>query len=150
MQHLLLILIGLVVAAGLGYFVGFDHGFERAAVSQPETATHSASSAATAMANIIGVWQSTDDPKFIREMRNDGSVIDRYESEEDADGLWMIFTKDIPDTSFTGTYEEGAVYLSIAMGEDEKYYFKVARADGDSLDLVYLDRGGVLSFARAN
>lgn len=151
MRHLLLILIGLIVAAGLGYFVGYDHGFENAtgefiAGDQEQDAP---GNAAQAMANIIGMWQSIDDPKFTREIRNDGVVIDRYEgsSPDDTDGLWMVFTKEIPDAAYAGTIEEGAVYLSIAMSESEKLYFKIVKADGNALELVFLD-GSVLSFKR--
>lgn len=157
MKHLLLLLAGLVIAGGLGYFIGYDHGFENNAASARGFENASVSDAATTMANVIGMWQSTEDPKFTREIRNDGVVIDRYQGEEDSDGLWMVFTKDIPDTSFTGPIEEGAVYLSMAMSEDEKYYFRVTNAGGQRLDLIYLpagqaglDRGGTLSFVRAN
>ncbi len=150
MRHLVLILIGLVVAGGLGYFIGYDHGFENSAVPASTFEKGSVSDAASTMANVIGLWRSNNDSKFTREIRNDGVVADRYEGQADSDGLWMVFTKDIPDTSFTGSLEDGAVYLSVAMGEDEKYYFKVSKADGQSLELVYLDRGGVLSFTRAN
>lgn len=150
MHHLLLVLGGLVIAGGLGYFVGYDHGFENAAAPAPASAFEvgSVSDAAATMANIIGMWQSTDDPRFTREIRNDGVVVDRYGGEADSDGLWMIFTKDIPDTSFKGPIEEGVVYLSMAMSEDEKYYFQVVNANGQKLELLYLDRGGVLSFTR--
>ena len=144
MRHLFLILIGLVLSAGLGYFIGYDHGFESQVASTP---TASISQAATVMSEIIGRWQSTEDPKFTREILNDGSVIDRYEGEPDSKGLWMVFTKDIPDTAFTGTLEEGAVYLSLSMSEDEKLYFKILNT-GNTLELNYLDRGNTLSFTR--
>lgn len=150
MKHLVLILIGLAIAAGLGYFIGYDHGYENSVVTTPQDTfeVNTVAKAASTMANVIGMWRSNEDPKFSREIRNDGVVVDRYEGEADSEGLWMIFTKEIPDTSFTGTTEEGAVYLSIAMSEDEKYYFNVVNADGQKLDLIYLDRGGVLSFTR--
>lgn len=152
MQHLFTILLGLIVAAGLGYFVGYDHGFENATVgfTSENMEKDTAGDAAQAMANIIGMWQSSDDPKFIREIRNDGVVIDRYEgsSPDDTDGLWMVFTKEIPDAAYTGTIEEGAIYLSIAMSESEKLYFKIAKADGNALELVYLEGNGMLSFQR--
>lgn len=106
------------------------------------------SDAAAAMGNIIGSWRSDDDAAFTRDIRNDGTVVDRYEGVEDSEGLWMVFTKEIPDTAFTGIIEEGAVYLSLAMSEDEKLYFKIVKADGESLELIYLDRGGALSFHR--
>jgi hypothetical protein len=149
MQNLLMALIGIVLASGVGYFVGFDHGFDRAAdqVAVPYDQT-TLSDAATVMSNIVGVWQSNDDGNFTREIRNDGTVVDRYDGGEDSDGLWMVFTKEIPDTAFTGTIEDGAVYLSLAMSEDEKLYFKIAKTDRDALELIYLDRGNTLSFHR--
>lgn len=150
MKHLLLVLAGLVVAGGLGYFIGYDHGFENSAAPARGFENASVSDAAATMANVIGMWQSTDDPAFTREIRNDGVVIDRYQGQDDSEGLWLVFTKDVPDASFTGTIEAGAAYLSLAMSEDERYYFQVARADGQQLDLIYLDRGGTLSFVRAN
>lgn len=148
MRHMLLILAGLVIVSGIGYFVGFDHGFERSAPAPSAYEEATLSDAASVMANIVGLWRSDDDPKFTREIRNDGTVVDRYEGGADSDGLWMVFTREIPDTSFAGTIEEGAVYLSLAMSEEEKYYFKVVKADGPSLSLIYLDRGGALSFHR--
>lgn len=150
MQQMLLILGGIVLASGIGYFVGFDHGFERSAAAPASSvyADATVSDAATVMGNIIGSWRSDDDAAFIRDIRNDGTVVDRYEGGEDSEGLWMVFTKEIPDTAFIGVIEEGAVYLSLAMSEDEKLYFKVTEADGESLELIYLDRGGKLSFHR--
>jgi hypothetical protein len=152
MQHLFLILGGLVLTGGIGYFVGYDHGFDRAARA-PEAGAFEAtnvSDAAAVMGRIVGTWRSSEDPKFIREIRNDGVAVDRYEGEPESEGLWMVFTKEIPDTTFNGTFEDGAVYLSIAMGEDEKYYYKVLDTDAGSLVLIYLDRGNVLTFARTD
>jgi hypothetical protein len=150
MRHLILILAGLIVASGIGYFVGFDHGFERSAATPAPSAYEEAtvSDAAATMGKIIGSWRSNDDPAFIRDIRNDGTVVDRYEGSEDSEGLWMVFTKEIPDTAFTGPIEEGAVYLALTMSEDEKLYFKIVKADGESLELIYLNRGGGLSFHR--
>jgi hypothetical protein len=150
MQHMLLILAGLVVAAGLGYFVGYDHGFEKVTAAPAGSAfeVSTVSSAADVMARIIGNWQSMEDPAFTREIRNDGVVVDRYTGTAGEEGFWMVFTKEIPNESFTGELEDGAVYLALSMGEEEKYYFKVTEASGDSLELIYLDRGGALSFTR--
>lgn len=152
MRHLILILLGLIAVSGVGYFVGYDHGFENAAIGNTPIVeeTSSVTDAAEAMSRIVGMWQSTDDPRFTREIRNDGVIIDLYagETDADSDGLWMVFTKDIPDAAFTGTIEEGATYLSIGMSETEKLYFKILTLDETSLQLLYLDRGNLLSFTR--
>ena len=150
MHHLVLVLLGLIVSGGIGYFVGYDHGFESSTPTSQEKSLFEASAtsdAAGTMANLIGVWRSNDDPAFTREFLNDGTLVDSYGEELD-DGLWMVFTKEIPDSAFTGQLEDGAVHLSIAMGEDEKYYFRVTRADATTLELIYLDRGNILSFTR--
>lgn len=150
MRHLFLILVGLIVVSGVGYFVGYDHGFENAAMENAPLVeeTNTVTNAAEAMSRIVGMWQSTDDPKFTREIRNDGVIIDSYAGEVSSDGLWMIFSREIPDAAFTGTIEEGAVYLSMGMNETEKLYFKILKADNASLQLLYLDRGNLLSFTR--
>ncbi|MFZ2555808.1 MAG: hypothetical protein WAZ27_00100 [Minisyncoccia bacterium] len=151
MRHLLLILVGLIVASGAGYFIGYDHGFKKGAVPIPVSVeTNAVSDAAMVMSQIVGMWQSTDDPKFTREIRNDGVVIDSYAGGEDADsdGLWMVFTKEVPDEAFTGVFEPNVAYLSMGMSETEKLYFKILRVDDESLQLLYLDRGNLLSFVR--
>ena len=147
MRNLVLILLGLILAAGIGYFMGYDHGFDSKGI--PPIPVPTPSLAADTMSAIIGNWQSTEDPKFTREILNDGSVIDRYEgSEPDAKGRWMVFTKEIPDTAFTGLLEEGVVYLSLSMSESEKLYFRILKVDADTLEISYLDRGNTLSFRR--
>lgn len=147
MRHLLLIFIGLIVAAGFVYFVGYDHVFKNAErKTRTEYEKNAASDAVQVKNNLVGMWQGVEDPKFTTEIRNDGVVIDRYEGRSpDLQGLWMVFTKEIPDATYTDLIEEGAVYLSVTMSEGEKHYFRITKADGNALDLVYLDREGTLS-----
>jgi hypothetical protein len=148
MRHLILVLLGLILVGGVGYFVGYDHGFEKAGAHTQPVAWHAFGAAASAMSRIVGAWQSNEDPKFIREIRNDGSVVDRYEGTDDSEGRWMIFTKDVPNAEFPYPFEDGVIYLSLAMSETEKYYFKIVHIDERLMQLVYLDRGGSLSFTR--
>src|SRR3989344_1390309 len=150
MQYLFAILVGLIVAAGLGYFIGYDHGFQSTPPSDANATAQSAvSDAAQMMSNIVGMWQSIDDPKFTREIRNDGTAIDSYAgASTTSTGHGMVFTKEGPDSACTGSMEEGSAYLSLSMNESEKLYFKIITADADSLDLIYLDRGNALSFNR--
>ena len=151
MRTFIVLLIGFLVGALGGYFVGYDHGFEGAVVqlSPTETPGDEAGDAAETMRNLIGVWQGVQDTKFTRTFRNDGSVIDDYEgSSPDSEGLWMVFTKEIPDGSYIDTLQPGAVYLSMAMSESERLYFQVTRIDATTLELVFLKGGGVLSFQR--
>ena len=146
MKYLILILLGIIVTTGVGYFVGYDHGFERSMGQESPTPTISL--AADSMSSVVGLWESEEDSKFTREILNDGSVVDRYQDDADSKGRWMVFTKEIPDTTFNGSLDEGSVYLSLTMSETEKLYFRILRADKDSLELSYLDRGNTLSFTR--
>jgi hypothetical protein len=151
MKHLVLILTGLAAATILGYFIGYDHGFARAVLMHENVsavAESAVTEAASAMATLIGVWQSRDDAQFTREFLNDGSVMDRSSDAENA-GMWMVFTKDIPEPTFPYVYEDGATYLLIVMGGGEKYYFKIAQI-GESLELVHLDSGNSLVFNRVS
>ncbi len=147
-RHLIGILLGLTCAGGVGYFVGFDHGFERAQISTPTIEWSSVGEAANVMSLIIGEWQSADDQKFARVIRNDGSVIDRSEGHKDTEGRWLISTGEIPEAAFPFTYEAGAVYMSLFMGEAEASHFKIVSIDHQSLQLIYLERGTILSFTR--
>ena len=110
---------------------------------------HSTDQSITARIQIIGMWRSTQDPKFTREFKNDGKVIDAYEgSLPDFNGRWVIFTKQMPVDALPEALEDGTVYLSIATPESEALYFKIVSINSRELQLVYLDRGGVFSFTK--
>lgn len=97
--------------------------------------------------SIEGKWQSTDDENFTREFREGGAAVDGYTGEGDTTGTWQVFAGNTGiETPFP--QEEDAVYLKMVMGEmgDEIFYFKVGKLTPEELELVYLDRGGVLSF----
>ncbi len=98
---------------------------------------------------LIGKWISTQDAKFTRDFRTDGTVIDTYQgSSPESKGNWTLFTKAMPPDGFTGELEEKSVYLSIAAPQSEALHFKITKIDEHTLELVYLDRGGELSFTR--
>lgn len=99
--------------------------------------------------SIVGVWQSQDDAQFIREFKSDATVEDRYEGEAPMGASWKAFTSDdAVDVAFP--LDEGAVYLQMVIGEDDKEYltFKVAQITPETLELIYMDRGGSLTFTR--
>ena len=97
---------------------------------------------------IQGKWVSTQDAKFTREFTAEGKLIDSYDGSAQDTGNWTLFTKEMPPEGFTGTLEEGPIYLAIGFTETPPLYFKVAKIDENSLELVYLDRGNTLSFTR--
>lgn len=99
--------------------------------------------------HIVGVWRSTEDAKFTREFKNDGMVIDAYEgSMPNSDARWTIFTKQIPINGYSEPLEDGAIYLAIAAPKSDVLYFKIIKVDAHNLELVYLDRGGTLTFTK--
>lgn len=96
--------------------------------------------------SLIGSWQSTEDAKFVRVFTEDGSTEDRYEGSVVAGGTWRLFTSaNAPEVSFP--IEEDTVYLVIDDGT-ERLHFKVVSVTPERLELIYLERGGALSFIR--
>jgi hypothetical protein len=104
-------------------------------------------------ANIVGTWQSTDDPNYSIVLTADGKWTDRYQSTGSSGpisetGTYTFFTSADPDPDFTDTPVAGVVYVKLVEGSDT-YYYSVLEADGQDLQLSYLDRGNTLSFVKA-
>lgn len=100
--------------------------------------------------SIAGKWQSTDDAKFFREFTTDGHVTDSYEGAEKTDGVWVAYSAENVPESVQFPVDENAVYLQLVMegSQDDALNFKVAKLTPETLELIYMDRGGVLSFTR--
>lgn len=99
--------------------------------------------------NLVGDWQSLDDQKFTRKFEVDGTLTDAYEGSDDTVGSWVIFNKDSQvETPFA--LETGVTYLRISTdtGTSEVMYYKITKVTPDELELIYMDRGGVLRFNR--
>lgn len=99
--------------------------------------------------SLKGTWQSVDDEKFIREFNSDGTATDKYEGEEDVSGAFEVFQSNTGvETPFP--QEDNSLYLKMTMGEmaDEVFYFKVGKITSEELELIYMDRGGVLRFKK--
>lgn len=99
--------------------------------------------------NITGKWQSVDDEKFLREFEVNGVVTDSYEDSDDTVGNWLIFTMNSEvETPFP--LEDDTVYLRITtdVGASEVMYYKLVKVTEDELELVFMDRGGVLKFTK--
>jgi hypothetical protein len=69
-----------------------------------------------------------------------------YEGEDDSNGTWKVFTAANPvDVDFT--IESDAVYVQMMFeGMDAPLHFKVSKLTPDELELIFMDRGGVLMF----
>jgi hypothetical protein len=98
--------------------------------------------------SIVGTWQDTTDAKFSREFKADGTAVDSYEGKKVSSGTWVAFTKANPPEMLGIPLEESTVYIQMTMAgtQADKLNFKVAKLTPDELQLVYMDRGGVLMF----
>jgi len=97
--------------------------------------------------DIVGTWRSTEDAKFTREFRADGTVVDSYEGEESAtvEGKWE-FVEEIPDDLPFADAEGAIIRIT---DEYETYYFRVNdESRYEALSLTYLSGNGVLTFER--
>lgn len=95
-----------------------------------------------------GTWTSAEDAKFTRTFLEDGTVADAYEGEADTGGQWTLFTKEMPAHDVPFELEEEPIYLAIGVPENPTLYFKIVKIDEHNLELVYLNRGGVLKFTK--
>lgn len=99
-------------------------------------------------AGLVASWRSVDDAQFVREFKSDGSVTDSYGGASVANDRWLLFTSDMPPLNYNGPLDEGKVYLSIGVPGSEPLYFQVQSLSENRLELIYLDRGGVLVFEK--
>lgn len=153
-----LLIIILILLAGIGgYYLGNDHGYEKAIFDQNvedvsenvDTSIYIKSAAETAL---VGLWRSKEDPRFTREFNSDGSAVDEYDNGDSIDSTlltWNVFTKDEPDEEFTEAIEENTAYLRM-VNRNDSLYFKINKITPDVLELIYLDRGGSLIFEKIN
>jgi len=99
---------------------------------------------------LTGVWQSTQDTRFVREFRSDGTVTDRYEGMDDATstGSWN-FVEDPSKEQDELPAVHNAKILKIQFPE-EVLYFALINLTDTGLTLSYLGRGNTLEFTRVN
>lgn len=90
-----------VVAAGVFYF--WPQFTKAPAQSGSEQQQAQQQAAPTSNADMPGTWRSDRDAKFTREIRADGTVIDRYEGESSAgvNGQWSTVADVSAETSLT-------------------------------------------------
>lgn len=98
--------------------------------------------------SIVGKWQSTDDAKFVREFKAGNVVEDWYDGKKVSSGLWVAFEKgvDAPEVPFP--LEDNVVYIQMTMtgSQADTLNFKLSKLTPEELQLIYMDRGGALSF----
>ncbi|HEY4488222.1 MAG TPA: hypothetical protein VJB97_01775, partial [Candidatus Paceibacterota bacterium] len=98
--------------------------------------------------SILGKWQSVDDEKFVREFKAGNKVDDIYEGKVVTSGMWVAFQKGVNAPEVPYPLEESTVYLQLTLtgSQADTLNFKLVKLTPDELELVYLDRGGVLRF----
>lgn len=96
---------------------------------------------------IQGKWQSIQDPKFVRTFTST-TIADSYEGDLITSvGSWQVFSGEDPVGGFPGTANPDSNYVVLRF-EHEALFFEIAELSASNLDLIYLDRGGVLSFKK--
>jgi len=117
--------------------------------SEAASSTDVALEPATVATNVVGSWQSTDDPNYTVKITAGGKWTDAYGADASASqtGTYTIFTSQNPDKDFTGVLQPGIVYIKLVEGSST-YYYSVLDASGNTLQISYLDRGNTLSFTR--
>lgn len=97
--------------------------------------------------SIVGKWQSNEDAKFVREFKDGGIASDWYDNETVSEGSWKVFTKENPvEVSFP--LEANVVYIQMTMQgtQGDTLNFKLVKLTPEVLELIYMDRGGTLTF----
>jgi len=100
--------------------------------------------------NILGSWRSVEDEKFVREFRRDGVVVDFYDSEEVSTGLWVAFERGVNAPEVAFPLKGNTVYIQMTEEgtQADTLNFELVKLTPERLDLIYLDRGGALSFRK--
>lgn len=98
---------------------------------------------------IVGTWQSTQDPRAYKVFESDGTAIERYAGEQPLEtaGTWRVFRIDDPVDSYPQPLDADTTYVRIDDG-DEQYHYAITALNETTLELIYLDRGGVLQYQR--
>jgi hypothetical protein len=106
---------------------------------------------ATVAKDVVGDWQSTDDPNYQIQVTASGKWTDTYAGSDASSatqtGTYELFTSAKPDKDFTGVLVPGVVYLKVTENGLSLYY-SILKANGSNLQISYLDRGNTLSFVK--
>lgn len=97
--------------------------------------------------NVLGVWQSTDDEKSVREFHTNNVLIEKYDGEVLSQDIWTFFNGN-SGTETPFPQDDGLVYLQLSSASTtEPLYFQLASLTPEKLELVYLNRGGILTYS---
>lgn len=98
--------------------------------------------------SIQGKWQSTQDAKSVREFKEGNVVVDSYDGKVVSTGLYVAFTKENAPKMVAYPLEDGVVYIQITEKgtQEDTLDFKLVKLTPEELELVYLTRGGTLTY----
>ncbi len=99
---------------------------------------------------LAGTWRSTEDSKFTREFRADGTVTDLYNNASPGVSTWNVFSAtNLPEKAVSFPLEPGATYLQMVdVKTGNVLDFKVVALTANELQLIYMERGNTLDFMR--
>ncbi|XKT74597.1 MAG: hypothetical protein ACJKTH_00695 [Patescibacteria group bacterium UBA2163] len=152
MKNILIPIIAIIVVAG-GFYLFANNPSEVSDEENQQVQQTTSENDETAMdsplsiGSLAGVWQSTEDPNFVRTMYENGGYMDSYEGEEQANGPWVIFTAENAPEEFPYPTEAGMVYLEM-QDDSGPLYFAITELTRERLVLIYLNRGGALEFEK--
>lgn len=95
---------------------------------------------------IVGLWQSIEDSKFLRQFDAEGAMLDVYDNQVIAEYTWKPFTKNNPVVT-EYPLESGSVYIQV-IGQGETSEIKVVSIATSSLELLYLGQSKISKFIR--
>ncbi|XKT74986.1 MAG: hypothetical protein ACJKSS_02360 [Patescibacteria group bacterium UBA2103] len=144
-KNTIIVILSLIIVGGGFYFFMQNNEMETPEVQEEEQVVE----ASLPNDSIVGVWQSTEDPNFIRTIYENGGYMDAYEGMEDAttNGPYVTFTVENLPEAFPYEAGEGKQYLEL-QDDAGSLYFEIVEVTEEKLVLIYLDRGGVLEFTR--
>lgn len=148
------VLIGIVVLvlAGGVYWFYADSQKEGAKVADTTTSASQTAKMNAEAGRAVGKWKSTEDAKFTREFREDGTVTDMYEGDASAtaSGTWSQVV-DVSVEPIQLPAVGGATILKLVLGGESLYFAISTDTTSDKLVLINLGgRGNILSFTRMN
>src|SRR3989338_6487098 len=148
------VLIGIVVLvlAGGVYWFYADSQKEGAKVADTTTSASQTAKMNAEAGRAVGKWKSTEDAKFTREFREDGTVTDMYEGDASAtaSGTWSQVV-DVSVEPIQLPAVGGATILKLVLGGESLYFAISTDTTADKLVLINLGgRGNIISFTRMN
>jgi len=152
MNKYILGLVVIIVLAGAGWYAWSQRAIAPASVQNQQAAnTDPQVSAAAQM--LAGTWGSEEDSTYFLQFNADGTMVDRSGAGEGGpgtvkNGTYTLFTARMPlPPDVTFQLNNNDVYVAEVVGA-ETYHYRISMLSPTQLELVYMERGGTLRFAK--